>query len=46
MCIMHDAQLGFIDNRSTSENKKKLLCVFIDYEQAFDTVIRELLWIK
>ena len=26
--------------------KSKLFCVFVDYEKAFDTVIRDALWIK
>ena len=27
-------------------NKSKLFCAFIDYEKAFDTVVRDALWVK
>ena len=48
--IINGSQSGFRKHFSTSDSlfilKKKLLCCFVDFKQAFDTVWRAGLWRK
>ena len=32
--------------RKILAQKAKLFCIFIDYERAFDSIIRDVLWLK